>query len=317
MQLTLFTPMPKRSSKWIEGLKPDTPVSQAARRTLRRRLRTVWTWLKRAAERPDDSVESVHQLRVAVRRASAAIAGYAELLPAKKTAKIEKRLKRIRRRAGLARDCDVLFERFAAGIDAERREPLLRRIAALRREARRPIVKLHKKLRKREFPRSLQKFVRNVRPRGGSEPKFEQWARLGLSRTVDSFFAAAERDLNDIELLHQFRIEGKRLRYALEYFSGAFGPEVRTELYLEIERMQELLGMVNDHASAATRLDEWRNAWNDESLTPLLDDLIADERRSLAAAHQEFFRWWTPQRAADLRKRFDALLRRPDEEHAA
>src|SRR5207244_4505302 len=81
VQLNLFTPMAKRSSKWIDGLRPEMGVSQAARKTLRRRLEAVWFLLKPAAEKADQSPEHVHQLRVSTRRAMAALEGYAELLP--------------------------------------------------------------------------------------------------------------------------------------------------------------------------------------------------------------------------------------------
>ena len=318
MQLTLFEPMPKRTSKWIEGLRPETPVSKAGRRTLERRLRNVWSWLKRAGRRQGDIVEAVHQLRVAARRAMAALDGYAALLPPKKAAKYEKRLKQIRRCAGQARDCDVLLERLSAGPDASGRAPLIARIAELRREAQRPITRLYKKLKKDGFPAKARRLVDRLRRRvGDREPSFEQWARIGLSRCVESFFAAANRDLEDIERLHAFRIEGKRVRYALENFSAALGPATRPELYAEIERLQGVLGIVNDHASAAAHLAAWREAWLADAVTPLLDDLIGDERRRMAVAQREFFRWWTPQRAAELRERFDAALRRPDEEDAA
>src|SRR5204862_5509308 len=114
----VHAPMAKTNSKWIEGIEPDAPVSRAAKKTLRRRLRYVWKALEEAHDAGREFSEPVHQLRVATRRGMAALQGYAELLPRKKAAWVEKQLKRIRRKAGEARDFDVLAERLSERADA-------------------------------------------------------------------------------------------------------------------------------------------------------------------------------------------------------
>ena len=311
-------PMSKRSSnKWIEGLRPQMPVARAARKTLRRRLRPVGRWLADAADRAEASPEFVHQLRVSTRRAMAALEGYAELVPVRKYEKMTKLLGRIRKCAGTARDCDVFFERLTEGADAEHWRPLAKRILELRAEAQEPIEKLHRKLRGGVFEKKVRKLVKKLQtPEHEQETTYEEWARHGLARNVSLFFEAGAADLGDITLLHQFRIEGKHLRYALEYFSAAFGPEVRNELHAEVERVQTLLGIVNDHASAIEHMTVWRAEWEEQDLRALLDERLATEQNALRDAKQEFQRWWTPQRAAELRNRFAAILELPDEEHA-
>jgi CHAD domain-containing protein len=318
MQLTLFEPMAKRTSKWIDGLTPETHVSQAARKTLRRRLRSVWALLKPAAERAERSTEYVHQLRVATRRALAALEGYAELLPQRKVEKMTKRLNRIRKRAGEARDYDVLVERLSARPEAERLAPLIEAIGRRRREVQAPIREVFRKLKKRDFPHAVRKLVDRVHvARDGRRMSFGRWACVGTERTTAAFFAAAGGNLDDLAELHQFRIAGKNLRYVLEYFAGGLGPDVRNSLYPEVERMQSLLGIVNDHATALAHFEAWRKEWDDPQLAELIDEQIAGERAALEDARREFFRWWTPQRASELRDRLALLVQRPDEEHAA
>jgi CHAD domain-containing protein len=239
----------------------------------------------------------------------AALQGYAELLPRRQAEWAEKQLKRIRRKAGEARDFDVLVERLEERPDAERLQPLIERLRDLRRDAQRPIAKTYRKLLRRDFKGRTKRMVRKIhRPRHCREATYVAWARVGLQRVVDAFFTAAAGDLNDIAALHQFRIEGKLLRYALEYFGGAFGPEVRERLYPQIEQLQTLLGLINDHASAMAHFENWRAAWNDEALAPLLDELINNEKNALRDARHEFFRWWTTQQAADLKQQFVDLL---------
>ena len=56
--------------------------------------------------------------------------------------------------------------------------------------------------------------------------------------------------------MHQFRIRGKELRYALESLRGAFPSAVQTRLYETVEAIQDRLGEVNDLATAKARLKE-------------------------------------------------------------
>ena len=62
------------------------------------------------------NAERVHQLRVATRRAAAALDLYHDFVPRKSAKKMEARLKRIRRTAGDIRDCDMLLARFSSEV---------------------------------------------------------------------------------------------------------------------------------------------------------------------------------------------------------
>src|SRR5579871_1164918 len=95
--------------KWISDLKPDTPLAEAARHVLFVRLQVVRDYLPRAALESDKDIEYVHQLRVGTRRADAALRIFADCLPKKSYRKARRRLKRIRRAAGAARDWDVFL----------------------------------------------------------------------------------------------------------------------------------------------------------------------------------------------------------------
>jgi len=311
-------PEDKHGGKWMTDLRPEMPVSEAAKATLSRRLEPVWKWSAEAAKAKKGATKPVHQLRVAVRRAMSVMQGYAELLPRKKAEKVAARLQKLRRRAGEARDFDVLIERLKKHPDAARFQPLVEQLAELRIDAQEPVIRLHRKLKKCDFAKSLRTLVDKVTaPKHEQETTFVAWARYALSRTVDTFFTAGSADMSDVNLLHHFRIEGKQLRYAMEYFSAAFGPELRNDLYKEIEQVQALLGTVNDHASALAHFDDWRSRWEDPLLAKLLEELTAGEQAALTKATEQFFAWWTPDRSDTLRKRFTAMLQLPHEEHAA
>ena len=63
----------------------------------------------------------------------------------------------------------------------------------------------------------------------------------------------AARDLEVIGNLHELRIAGKHLRYALEVFSPCFGAGLRP-IYDQVAAIQEHLGGLNDCSEVAARL---------------------------------------------------------------
>jgi len=128
-----------RMDKWIPDVSPDDRTSDVAARTLRLRLAAVRHYLPLAAERPEEDIEYVHELRVATRRTTAALRLYAGLLPGRRTARMERRLKQIRRAAGDARDYNVLAQGLCAGRSDPEAQRYLNEVRSLRREAQKAI----------------------------------------------------------------------------------------------------------------------------------------------------------------------------------
>src|SRR5437016_5278776 len=104
--------------KWISGLTAEMPVAEAARRVFEVRLEPIDRALAQVRERPDGDPEDVHQLRVGTRRAVAALNIFEACLPGKVYRKGRRRLRRLRRAAGAARDWDVFLATLA-----QRRRP--------------------------------------------------------------------------------------------------------------------------------------------------------------------------------------------------
>src|SRR2546421_5497268 len=95
--------------KWIPGLSMMTPAREAARLVLHRRLEAVIDALGPALQNPTNDPEVVHRLRVATRRAGAALRIFRSLLPARQYRRARNRLRQLRRAAGAARDWDVFL----------------------------------------------------------------------------------------------------------------------------------------------------------------------------------------------------------------
>jgi CHAD domain-containing protein len=303
-----------RMDKWIPGVSPDDRTSAVAGRTLRFRLAAVQHYLPLAAEKPDEDVEYVHELRVATRRTMAALRLYADMLPRRRTARMETLLKQIRRAADDARDYDVLAQRLSDGhSDAEARR-FLEKVRSRRRKAQRPIQAVYRRLKKEDcFDRRVKKLLCGVRPRGKTkaepkDPRFGEWARIHLRRIVKKFFKAAPTDDTDDPTLHRFRIRSKELRYEMELLAGAFPAEFVEELYPVVETLQQQLGEINDRATAQARVHQWIDTADDPSEADHLRTLLEDEHARLNGSRRTFLQWWTPQRKHDLQARFSELL---------
>lgn len=304
-----------RNGKWIDETLPEERVSAAAREALTARLEPVAYYLHLAALKADRDIEHVHQLRVATRRAMAALRIYRDLLPPKRTRWLEKQLKRIRESAGEARDCDVLGQRLTGSNGAQPAEShaaVLSRVQECRARAQKPIVAQYERLDER-LEHRMNKILKKVRWRHEDplleEPSFAEAARRSLRSVCDSFAETIAGDLTDVAALHQLRIAGKNLRYAMELFASAFDDDFRGKLYPIIEDLQECLGQINDHASALHRLEQWQSEWNDPSLLPSLNELCSAEQTALGDAQRRFSESWPRERLDALLHRFDQYAR--------
>ena len=295
----------QRSDKWVNIGGVDEPVSAVARRAIGDRLHAVGERLAAAASHDGDAVENVHQVRVAARRADAALDVFDELCPSGRRAKWKRRLRKIRRTAGELRDLDVLLarkdsRRVSAGIVGQ--------LENQRRDRQPLIEKLAKRWRKRKFNRKARRFARDMRWREEeSEPTILEAARGSLRPACDRFLAAAAAQPSDTESLHRLRIRGKELRYAMEIFAAALPAFFRDELYPVVETLQEHLGRINDHATARRRFRRWGR----KQTKP--QDVTVENEYATAAGHEStqledaiaaYRAWWTTDRAESFRVRF-------------
>jgi CHAD domain-containing protein len=300
----------KRAISWAVTEAGDQPVGQVAERTLRKRLEAVWSELT-AACRPRHDPERVHRLRVATRRTLAALAAFRGLVPDKRRVWFEKRLRRIRKAAGTTRDLDVLSGRLQQDSPRERagaaRARLVAMLARRREVSREPIHAVRDQLRSEDWAGRVEKLLAGLatsRPRAS----FAGYGRPRFRRLLDEFFRRADRKLKDAASIHRLRIEGKKLRYALEIFAPVFPPAELAACHAALEQLQETLGEFTDHASAADRFRRWAR---EEGVGPdrrALAELRRLEDERAEEARRAFVKWWKPARRRALRRRFERTL---------
>jgi CHAD domain-containing protein len=291
--------------KWISNLKPDTPLVEAARHVLFVRLQVVRDYLPRAALEADKDIEYVHQLRVSTRRADAALRIFAACLPKKNYRKARRRLRKLRRAAGAARDWDVfladLLHREQTA-DAKHRGGLdfLIGYALGQRAAAHAALEAVYRKEGPTFEVFLARTIDSIRPPNepSSPTVLVDLARPILFERLKELEQAALGDLSDYAQLHQVRIAGKRLRYAMEIFADCFDPDFHTTLYPRIEQLQEILGRANDSHVAIERLTALRErlqalcptAW--PRLQPGFEQLLRSHQRRLPQERRRFLKWW-------------------------
>ncbi len=125
---------------------------------------------------------------------------------------------------------------------------------------------------------------------------------------IESFQAAAAADLSVTSALHQFRLQAKRLRYTLELLCDARATAATLLLSQLLKHLQEQLGKINDHASAAEILDAVADSSADSEAQSEARLLAERERRSLDAGKTVFVDWWTDDGAARTDAALDEIL---------
>ncbi|MBX9578730.1 MAG: CHAD domain-containing protein [Gemmataceae bacterium] len=291
--------------KWVYGLTTDAAVADAARVVLAARFEVIRHYLPLAVEMSDDDPGYVHQLRVGTRRAGTALRAFAPCLPRKRLKAARRALRGLRQAAGDARDWDVfragLVKARNRGVGDDARPAfdfLLGYALGERAAAQARLVEAAAEVGPGYLADTTLLPARARPPKGDGSPRtFGDLADAHLGRLFADLSAAVAADPESPDALHQLRILAKRLRYAVEIFAGCYGPPLRAEVYPAVERLQEVLGRVQDAAVGAARLeglrDRLRRAVPDEwgRLGPGVEGLIGDRGAAVGAGREAFRAW--------------------------
>ncbi len=287
--------------KWISGLQATTPLVEAARRVLKIRLGVVRDYLPLVLHEADKDPEHVHQLRVGTRRAAAALRIFADCLPNKAFQRVRKTLRRLRRAAGQARDWDVFVMELGARLTKApaRQKPgldFLLGYAFAQREAAQ--THLRQTAPDKPIDQLIAETLSAIRAPDKTHSQLRDLACPLVGELIQDLEKAAARNLERYDRLHQVRILGKRLRYAMEVVESCFDPPFREEYYPAVEQMQEILGRANDSHVAGQRLTalskqlkasrpaEWKR-WQAG-----IEELRQFHRQRLPEQRRLFEQWW-------------------------
>jgi CHAD domain-containing protein len=246
----------------LPGVLAEDTLAEAGRKVLRLHLRRMLSM--EAGTRTGADPEDLHKMRVATRRMRAAWRVFDGAYQPSRQRRYVAELKEVATALGAVRDLDVQIDGLKAyrkalpesGSDAM--EPLIDAWQERRDEARSALAELldangygHFVDDYRAFTDQPGSGVKEPRP---NEPSLVREAAGGRIWQAYEHVRAHDAALRwaDAEGLHALRIDGKRLRYTLEFFREAMPRLQIDRLIATVTELQDLLGEHND-ADVASR----------------------------------------------------------------
>lgn len=319
---------------WVTHCHGAMPVSRVSEIALTARLSVVDRYVADVIGNHATSTEAVHQLRVSVRRTTAALSLFAETIPRSARRKWKRKLRRLRQSAGMTRDLDVMSSRLELGsrevpvtseLLTSRESKLLRReLRQLRAHGERTLLSECKRWEKFLRKQAGNRLGEKISWRGGgSEPRFRCSGAMKLRSAFRDFSESASAchilrqphptnkqsfRAEGLSQLHQLRIAAKKVRYVMELLEPVYGVKLRQDVYPVLTQFQDRLGEINDHVSASHFYRALKGSIEQHDLRRALRKMVQKENEALEETVGEFQRWWSFERLRELDRSLHATL---------
>lgn len=206
----------------------------------------------------DVDVEFLHDYRVAIRRTRSVLGQLKEVFPASAVGHFREEFSAVAQRSNQLRDLDVYLLREPAyrallphGL-VEFIDPLFDYLRAQRADAFAAMVAGLQSSQQRQLMEEWEAFLSQTPsadppPQNASRPIIDL-ARQRLKKRYNAIVALG-REIGpeaDDSALHRLRIECKKLRYLLEFFSSLFPAKKVDPLVSQLKALQGILGSIND-----------------------------------------------------------------------
>lgn len=245
------------SSKIKVPLEPDLPAGEAALLIAGHLLKNMKANLP--GVRKDIDTEFLHDFRVAVRRTRSLLSLMKGVFPTGVRHEAQALFSRIGDMTGPLRDLDVYLLRYPDHLEMLPAEfhpglkeifvRVARRRAAVRRE-------MEASLEDNELNVLLQEWSQFLAEGIAAWEEAPKKARQSIGTLANKMIAnryrrllklgsAGGREITD-EDLHRLRIEGKKLRYSLEFFASLYSGRTISGLLATLKKLQDHLGDHND-----------------------------------------------------------------------
>ena len=249
-------------------LRPRARLDEAATVVLSNSLvHFVANW---AAFKDAEHPESIHQMRVALRRMRTGLVVFKRVLPRAELDFLRTEAKHIASALGPARECDAFRETAERGPlssnnDQINCEVLLAAVRHWRVGAYRSVAALMDDRGTTIFVLKVQRLLArtaqwNELPDARLKPalSIRKFAKGALDKLNDRVLRRG-RDLLNLsnEARHRLRISLKKLRYGAEFFGNLFDQPRKMSSYIDrVSKLQDILGAQNDAAMAKHFLDK-------------------------------------------------------------
>ncbi len=309
------------SSRFAIRLDPDLTARQAAITIYRHLLDTMLA--NEEGILRDLDTEFLHDFRVAIRRTRAGLAQMKKVLPADITATMKEEFAYLGRITGPVRDLDVylLKERdYRARLPELLQEGLgtfFTDLAEQRRVEQKKLVRALRSPRYRQIVTTWDEYLRSDDPTPsaqGDVPVIDLARRI-IRRRFKRIMkdGRAIDDSSPDEHLHRLRIQGKKLRYSLEFFRSLFPEDEVGSVIRQLKRLQNNLGDFNDLSVQQEMLARYlrglrpgsrRNMELAAAIGGLLTNLFHEQQRVRKRFARTFSRFGSRKNVALFRKLF-------------
>jgi CHAD domain-containing protein len=244
----------------------------------------------------DESIEPLHDLRVANRRTRTALSQLEDLLPSAVGQRFSAEFRWVGTVSGPCRDLDVTLVKLQSylqdpALEEDRLSQLISFLETKRRAEHRRVVSALHSTRFQHLVMSWIEFLQSplnapTDPPHGASPIIDVAGRciLRANKRLRKHGAEISADAPP-SLLHRLRIDGKKLRYLLEFFFDLYEPTVVSRFIEGLKRFQDTLGDFNDTEVQLALIREFREecAPSDADASDLLVELISSRQRELRA----------------------------------
>lgn len=255
----------QHTEQFVPFIQPTMHMAEACRLLWRQQLTQML--LKEAGARQDNDSESIHEMRVAVRRTRVAAHLFGDYFQPRKIRSFIKKLKQTGRRLGAVRDLDVALEKLEHRQTNGTQDELAKQWRHERKQAHHALLTWLDSAEYNQFVAKFARFCQNA-GKGARQFTFDPEQpptphqvrhvlpgmvvnRFARVRCFETRFETAEP--LPATTLHQLRIECKYLRYLLEFTRHLLGPPGE-QLIETLKQLQEHLGDLNDAAVSQAKL---------------------------------------------------------------
>jgi CHAD domain-containing protein len=224
----------------------------------------------------DLDTEFLHDFRVAIRRTRSALGQIKLVLPPETTKRFKKDFSFVGKLSNQLRDLDVYllkedtYKRMLPAVLRDDIDPLFDYLRQKRSQVLKEVIR---GLRSKKYMKIFQDwevFLANTSLESPSAPKADLPIIDIARKRIYKIYLEIVKNGNQIlentqdEMLHALRIECKKLRYLMEFFSSLFPPKKIKILIAQLKRLQDNLGDFNDFCVQEEYLlniaEEWPTA---------------------------------------------------------
>ena len=275
----------KKKQKKTPGVRADEPMAEAGRKILRFHFKRMLA--NEEGARKGDDIEALHRMRVATRRQRGAFRIVRPYFKRKAVRAFRDELRTLAEHLGDVRDLDVLIEAAVSYQASLKRDagagldPLLDEWRAQRDGARAKLLNHLDSEDYREFTARYDEFLSSdgagVKATSDDSPHphlvchvlpTEIWDHYGKLWAYETVLKWAP-----IETVHALRIEGKRLRYLLEFFAEALGTDL-SDAIEALVALQDHIGELHDVDVTIGLLHDFLMRASQASIDPAAIEII-------------------------------------------